>query len=282
MSTVDAIIEKVTDIKKLLEEKLANLHIAPNQITITHGVSDISKRLGLFQSGELRFGNSTEPGFGFTGLRIGYPPFTYNGVEYVMAGVVDDALVFGLPLTSPYVNTIVWDDLRFEPVVRGTGSKNPSFVSWLNGLFLYDFDNALVAAEKEVWFNVQMPHGWKEGSAVYPHVHWTNRATGTAGHVCRWGLEYTKAKIGATFPATTTVYAATIAGGGDITVANEHMLSSFPSIDMTGDTVSTVLVCRMFRNSSDAADTYTGTAGLLYVDWHVQLDAFGSRNELSK
>lgn len=176
-----------------------------------------------------------------------------------------------------------WDDLRIEPVERNTGAKAPSFVSWVGGLYLYDFDDALAAAEKELFFTVQLPHTWKEGSAVEPHIHWTNKTAGTAGQVIRWGIEYTKAVIGGTFSSSpTTVYATTIAGGGDITVANEHMLTDFASIDMTGDTISTVLVCRIFRNSSNAADTYTGTAGLLYLDWHYEIDAMGSKTELAK
>jgi hypothetical protein len=176
----------------------------------------------------------------------------------------------------------VWDDLRIEPTSRSSGAKAPTFANWKGGLYLYDFDNAALASEKEIFFTVQLPHGWKEGSAVEPHVHWVNKATGTAGHVVRWGLEYTKSVIGGTFGASTTVYGTTIAGGGDITVADEHMLTDFASIDMTGDTISTVLVCRLFRNSSNAADTYTGTAGLLYIDWHVELDSMGSKTELAK
>ena len=110
-----------------------------------------------------------------------------------------------------------------------------------------------------------------------------NKTAGTAGQVIRWGIEYTKATIGGTFSSSpTTVYATTIAGGGDITVANEHLLTDFASIDMTGDTLSTVLVCRVFRNSSNAADTYGGTAGLLYLDWHYEIDAMGSKTELAK
>lgn len=174
-----------------------------------------------------------------------------------------------------------WDDLRTEPDTKGTGAKNPSFASWINGLFTYDFDNALVAAEKEVWFNVQMPHGWKEGTTVYPHVHWVNKTAGGAGHVVRWGLEYTMASRGSVFPATVTIYTTTI-NAGDITVQNSHMRSSFASISMTGKTVSTVISCRLFRNSSDAGDTYTGTAGLLYIDWHYLIDSPGSRLESSK
>lgn len=177
----------------------------------------------------------------------------------------------------------VWDDLRIEPIAKGTGSNNPTFGTWAGGISLYEFDNATAGSEKEVWFNVQMPHGWKEGSTVEPHVHWLPKTAGTAGQVIRWGLEYSKAKIGTAFSTTpTTVYGTTIVGGGAITTANAHLLTDFAGIDMTGDTISTVLVCRLFRNSSDAADTYTGTAGLLYIDWHVELDTFGSKTELAK
>jgi len=51
---------------------------------------------------------------------------------------------------------------------------------------------------------------------------------------------------------------------------------------MTGDELSTVLICRLFRNSSHANDTYGGTAGLLYIDAHYQVDSFGSDEELVK
>jgi hypothetical protein len=79
-----------------ITEKFKSLRIAANQIDIVHGVSDISKRLGLFQSGELRFGNGVEPGKGFTGLRIKYPYFSYSGSNWILAAVANDVLVAGV------------------------------------------------------------------------------------------------------------------------------------------------------------------------------------------
>jgi hypothetical protein len=175
-----------------------------------------------------------------------------------------------------------WDDLRIEPNARTTGAKAPTFATYKTTLYLYDFDNAAAGSEKEIFFTVQLPHAWKEGSTIYPHVHWVNRTAGTAGHVVRWGLEWTKAKIATVFGATTTQYGTTIVASGDITVADSHLITSLGSITMTGDTVSTVLICRLFRNSSDSADTYTGTAGLLYIDFHIELDSFGSAQEYIK
>lgn len=177
------------------------------------------------------------------------------------------------------IEYVYWDDLRFDPTARNTGAKAPSFALWKSGLYLYDFDNAAAGSEKEVFFNVQMPHGWREGTEVYPHVHWLNKTAGGAGELIRWGLEYSVTAIGAAFPATTTIYGTTIEGGGLITTVDSHLITSFAPIAMTGNRISTVIVCRMFRNSSDAADTYTGTAGLLYIDWHYQTGRPGSRNE---
>ncbi len=175
-----------------------------------------------------------------------------------------------------------WEDLRVEPVARNTGAKAPVFGAFRSGLLVYQFDDAAVASEKEVFFQVQMPHAWKEGSAVYPHVHWAPLVAGSAGNLVRWGLEFSVAEIGGTFGPSSTIYTSSTLVGGPVTTQYSHCLSPFPVIVMTGKTLSTVLLCRLFRNSSNAADTLAQTAGLLYIDFHYQIDAIGSRTEMAK
>lgn len=70
--------------------------ITAKQIVTFTGLSDISERLGLIQAGEFRAGNSVEPGYGFSGVRTGYPAFLYNGELWNIAGVENDKLQFGL------------------------------------------------------------------------------------------------------------------------------------------------------------------------------------------
>lgn len=91
------------DLKQLLEairDDLATLsqksQVVPNQVVLVTGLSDLSERLGLVQAGEFRVGNSKEPGFGFTGVRIGYPAFTYNSDPWHLVGINNDVLQFGL------------------------------------------------------------------------------------------------------------------------------------------------------------------------------------------
>ena len=175
-----------------------------------------------------------------------------------------------------------WEDLRTEITVRSTGQKAPTLAAWLNGLYLYEFDDAAVASEKEVFFAIQMPHAWKEGSTIFPHVHWTNKTAGSAGQVARWGLEYTIAKPSAVFGSTTTIYGETL-GSGVITSANSHLITPIGAgIDMTGTTLSTMIVGRLFRNSSHVNDNYAGIAGGLSFDIHYEVDSFGSSVEYTK
>ena len=178
-------------------------------------------------------------------------------------------------------NAQVWDDLRVEPVAKTSGAKAPTFGTFRDGLLLYQFDDVALASEKEVYFNVQMPHDWLEGSDISPHVHWVPLVAGTAGQVVDWGLEYTVAKIGDAFGASTTIYASALTYG-TITAQYSHCLTDLPDIVMTGKTISSILACRLFRHSSDASDTLTQTAGLLYCDFHYQIDTIGSRLEFTK
>lgn len=97
----------LAEIQKILEDIRADLpalvqrsQIAPVQIVIGEGLSDISKRLGLVQAGEFRTGNGLEPGRGFTGMRIGYPAFKYGGKEYHLVGVNNDFLQIGISATT--------------------------------------------------------------------------------------------------------------------------------------------------------------------------------------
>ena len=44
-------------------------------------------------------------------------------------------------------------------------------------------------------------------------------------------------------------------------------------------TLSSMLVCRLYRSASDS---YGGDAGLLEIDFHYEIDSDGSRQEYTK
>lgn len=193
-----------------------------------------------------------------------------------------------------------WEDLRVEPIAKGTGANNPSWTQFMDnsglgdtgssvGLYLYAFDDAGAGQEKEVWFMLQLPHAWNQDD-ISIHVHWIgNKADTTAAP--RWGLEYSWAEPGAVFAATLTVYSDgsnyTLSGTDANVVAGEHYISKFAALSPSSsqDGISSILIGRLFRNSSDAGDTYNvadNLVGLLYVDAHYQLSSLGSDDEYTK
>lgn len=183
----------------------------------------------------------------------------------------------------------VWEDLRVEPIARTTGTNAPTFEKYQDngsgsrGVYLYSFsDEAVAGNEKEIHFTIQMPHAWK-GTAIYPHVHFMGWATEASVNVV-WGLEYTWADIGSSFGTTTMMTASAQANGVTGITGNGHHLTPFTPITPTAsqDGISSVLIGRLYRNSSNASDTCTNRVGLLYIDFHYEIDQLGSKEEYTK
>jgi hypothetical protein len=96
---LEKIFSLLQDVKQLLLATADKLKLMSQQIT-AQALSDISKNLGLLQSGEFRSGNGLEPGRGFTGVRLGYPPFTYGGKTWHLVGINNDTLQAGMSATD--------------------------------------------------------------------------------------------------------------------------------------------------------------------------------------
>jgi hypothetical protein len=93
LAEIQALVQRIHDDLPLLVQRS---QIAPVQIVVGEGLSDISRKLGLVQAGEFRTGNGLEPGFGFSGVRIGYPPFVYDGELWNIVGVESDVMQIGI------------------------------------------------------------------------------------------------------------------------------------------------------------------------------------------
>lgn len=166
-----------------------------------------------------------------------------------------------------------YDDLRVPltsvkiPTENAPGfSQVKSNGAGSTGVFAYAFDNA---TEESVYFAVQMPHAWDEGTTIYPHVHWSPAVNGTAGQKVAWGLEYSFGAVSGAMGTTTLIYGDTPIGytAGGIPTAGTHYKTNIGSgIDMSSiTTVSAMLLCRLFR---DAGATGAGMTDDLAQDAH--------------
>jgi len=171
-----------------------------------------------------------------------------------------------------------WNDLRIEPTARtgaGTGTA-PAFeqsfgTSGTGGVFSYTFAQTASALEY-LYYALQMPHDWKEASAVKPHIHFSSPATsGTVKFkgIC-YGANYT-GTFGAfgNWSSTTTLTGA----------AWKHNIAEGSPVSMTGKTVSTIMSCNVVRK---AGDTAAAKAHVHYIDYHYEVDSLGSDTEYSK
>jgi len=196
---------------------------------------------------------------------------------------VDAKTSTGIVLTDT-----VWDDIRV-PVLstKVPAAKNPGFEKVLDngagsqGIFTYLFD---AATEEELYFTCQIPHSWKLGTDLHPHVHWMPVSNGSAGQVVSWGLEYSVAKVGVTFPVTTIMYG-NVSMPTETLVVGRHYITDLGDIIMSGvDSVSPMLICRVFRDATGAGgtDSYADDAALIEIDFHFEADTLGSNEEYAK
>lgn len=183
-------------------------------------------------------------------------------------------------------NATVFDDLMvFPDATNKTGAKMPTWTYFKNngsgsqGVYLWMFSSS---AEQEVYFTIQIPHSYKAGSDIYPHVHWTT-ATGTpSGSDVVWSLEYTVTSMGGTFSNTSIINATNIIAAITPSGTNQHLISAFPAISGTGLGVSTIIIGRLYRNVDHASDTFANSIGLLSFDIHYEKDTDGSRTQYNK
>ena len=104
----------------------------------------------------------------------------------------------------------VWDDLLVNlSNATGTGLQPASNKEYMDstgfpgaslgssGVYLPHF---ATAQEEDLSWNLQMPHSWKVGNIVKPHIHWVYK-TDSTGDI-RWGVEFGVASINGNYKTT--------------------------------------------------------------------------------
>ena len=172
-----------------------------------------------------------------------------------------------------------FDDVMVPGLSAKTDATAPDLIPFApatTNLLVFGFNGSGSTPKEQVYFTVQIPHPYKAGSNLYPHVHWSP-STSAAGNV-KWQLEYTWQSINGTFSAPTIISAT------DSTESTQwkHLIAPFTAIDGTGQGISSMLICRLFRDPADGSDTYEADAAFLQFDIHIEQDTLGSREEFNK
>lgn len=179
-----------------------------------------------------------------------------------------------------YAGAAGWDDTMQPALSVRLGATAPDDCNFVGDATLVKalcFTGTTSATDEEVHFTIQIPHGYKVGSDLYPHVHWAPTSTG-AGNVV-WQLEYTVSEIGGTFGAASTEACTATAAGGTAWV---HKISGCTTISDAGLGISSIMYGRLFRDPDNAGDTYEADAALLGFDIHYYSDTTYSTQPTSK
>jgi len=169
--------------------------------------------------------------------------------------------------------TTQWEDIRVSLITRGSGGVNPTFSLMQGNLYAYKFSGT---ADNEVMFEVQLPHSWKEGTTIYPHVHWASNGASTS--TVTWGLEYEWQNINGTFGGSTSTISVSATPGGT-KVQNINNISA-TGITETDKKISSMIMCRLYRLGN--TDPNNDDCFLLAFDIHFEINTIGSRNTTTK
>lgn len=175
----------------------------------------------------------------------------------------------------------VFDDMLINSgLFHFKGTADPTWNDWtIDGK---TFRIMKFKSNDEIFFSIQIPHKYKEGSKLRPHLHWTpaDRGNEESGNTVAWKLDYAFSNINDNFDSSGTVDLTDTCDGVD----DKHQVSGTSSWIDVGGKISGMLIGRLYR---DSGDTWSSTSasqspGLLQFDFHIEIDAAGSRQEWVK
>ncbi len=171
---------------------------------------------------------------------------------------------------APYL----WDDSHAAALsLRDTGTGVPVITQYgTRGIYLPLFDVGDL-----VTFAHQMPHGYMEGSSIYPHLHFIPSG-GANNNTIKWEITYQFVDNDEAFAAVSQTDTIEVdpTGKKDTTIRQ-----SFLPIVGTGKKISSMLMGSLKRITNGGTD-FNGNVFLSFVDIHYKMDWHGSRSELTR
>lgn len=137
------------------------------------------------------------------------------------------------------------------------------------------------ATRKEVNIGYQLYHSYAEGSFIRPHLHIYIPTDAIGGNI-RLYCEYYWSNIGDTGSPTIATLTSDIIRTANQAASLNHIASFGSDVDGLGKTISSIVITRVYRDPSDAADTFGASVWLMSADIHIKKDTEGSRDVLVK
>lgn len=192
---------------------------------------------------------------------------SYPGAPLKLVSGTDEIHIHDTPILKERATVFKDWTFPFSQVKQGSNLK-PDFDETNVGLLFPQND-----ATEKIFMVGQTPHERLDGSDLFPHIHWSQKAaTGVV-----WKLDYKWYNLGDVEPASFT----TITSIEDVFVYSSGTLaqiSKFPTINGLGKKISSIMKCKLYRQDN----TTTGDVLADQFDFHYECDGFGSSEEYIK
>jgi len=160
-------------------------------------------------------------------------------------------------------NSTVWDDLNF-PLVQGKQGalSKPDFdYDSLTYMFPQNDTTEVLSVQ------IQIPHSWKEGSTVYPHLHiqQSKNLQATFKIVYKWW------DVGEAIPSAWLDYTMGTYSYSYTSGILQQILKGSGGISGSGKVASSMFLAKIYRTDN----VYTGDIGAITFDLHAEFDKLG-------
>ena len=155
------------------------------------------------------------------------------------------------------------------------GGKNaPTFKQFRSGFYLWAFENG--PQIQEGYLQVHLMHDLKAGEDLTFHIHWSHNEAVPTGNI-KWNADYSIARgyEAGTFTVENTLSVVQTVGAQYTHHISDDdaMVIPFSSGEIEPDTV---ILIRIWRDSTDVQDTFNGDAFFIYADIHCIIDKVGT------
>lgn len=192
--------------------------------------------------------------------------------------LVDEDLLLGCGTDKTLVlSETVWDDLPPSPIIGGnTGASTPTLAQFVEDTVQYTFD-----ASTDICHGAtEITHRYKEGTTIYPHIHWASNGTAGEDRHVKFQLKYCTISAGGVASAqSTTVVSVTIPAN---TLSLTCFISDFETpITGTNRKVGDY-ICWKFQRITATGTAPSANPFVLAIGFHIECDTIGSRTKIAK
>ena len=248
-----------------------------NTLTLSGGNLSLGANSLLFTGSLGTTGARLTKGW-FTNLEITNLP-TINGTSIFASPTMTGTLtVPAISVTGANTVTLsgdatTWNDIFFPFDVGHQG--NADYPPLVKDSLYYAFtvDSAGADAVYEA-FIIQLPHNYKTGSVIFPHVHYKQEGANTPVFKVRYKW-YNYG--GSTQKGWKWYTMSTSTGTTDKTHQLVHGANGITATGITG--ISSIMICQVYLSALAGGTT---ACNAYQFDIHIEIDSFGSRTETSK